>query len=385
MSRILFVDDEPRVLEGLEGLLRKHRRRWTMEFVAGGERALEAIALRPFDVVVTDLKMPKVDGFALLAYLEERHPETVRVVLSGQSERDSALACGVLAHQALSKPCRPGQLEAVLERSCALRELVTDPRVRRAIGAVRELPAQPGTYRRLLAVTADPSADFRAVATVVGTDMGLSAGVLKLANSAFFAGGREVATVVQAVQLLGTDAIKSLALASAFLDAPSMTGGLRLRAEALHEHSLLVASLAAELAGSAGREAFAVAMLHDVGRLVLALQDRAAPPAESPAPPVEGSATAVVDSDAHAPVGGYLLGLWGLPVAVFDAVARHHDEPGERTSAVAAAIYWAERIVDEATGGSVPDASDVAGMHRIARERAVELMRAREGSEEGVP
>jgi HD-like signal output (HDOD) protein len=382
MRNILFVDDEPRVLEGLEGLLRKQRRRWSMEFVVGGERALEVLAERAFDVVVTDLKMPKVDGYALLTHLEQHHPETVRVILSGQAEREAALASGNQAHQSLSKPCRPGEIETVLERSLALRELVADVRVRRALGRIRELPALPATYVRMSAATATEQFALADVADIVAADIGLSASVLKLANSAFFSSGRSVASVKDAVMLLGVDAVQSLSLTSAVLNVRGMSPAVRTFAEMLQEHAMLVAALATHLAGSAKREAFATAMLHDVGRMVLALDmPRSSGPTLPPRElyPDDG---AEAEGDAHGPIGGYLLGLWGLPPLVFDAVAHHHDRPTESSSAVVTAIYWAERIVDEVSGDRTPTSFEIAGMHKLAQERGVVLEQARVATKE---
>jgi len=353
MRSILFVDDEPRVLEGLEGLLRKQRRRWSMEFVVGGELALEVLAERAFDVVVTDMKMPKVDGFALLQHLEAHHPETVRVILSGQSER-----------------------EAVLERSLALRELVADGRVRRALGRIRELPALPATYLRMSAVTASEQFALADIADIVAADIGLSAGVLKLANSAFFAGGRSVATAKDAVMLLGADAVQSLSLTSAILNVRGMSPAQRAFADELQQHATLVAALTSHLAGDAKREAFATAMLHDVGRMVLALDPAKSAGLTLPPRELWPAGGAEAEGDAHGPIGGYLLGLWGLPPVVFDAVAHHHDPPSDRSSAVVTSIYAAERIVEEVAGDRPPTAPEIDEMHRLARERGALLERA---------
>jgi HD-like signal output (HDOD) protein len=375
MTNILFVDDEPRVLEGLQGLLRKHRKRWNMEFVVGGQCALDVLAERPFDVVVTDLKMPHVDGFAILQYLATRHPETIRIVLSGQAELGSAVAVTEHAHQALTKPCRAGELEAVLERACALRELIVDEEVRRALGRVNELPALPLTYTRLATMANDDRCGASDFANVVASDIAISASVLKLANSGFFAGGRKIGTVAQAVSLLGLDTVQSVALTSALFDTRTMLPAGRVFAEDLQEHSTLVAGLAAKLAGSLRREAFAAAMLHDVGRMVLALQ----------MPEVkDGSTSAMRQTPSnieppeciHPKIGGYLLGLWGLPFAVFDAVTRHHQEPPADANPLAASIYWAERIVEDVVGDGRPNDQEIDEMHQLATARALELAQA---------
>ncbi len=115
--RILFVDDEASVLTALEDLLRRERRRWDMEFALGSEAALDALAVRSFDVVVSDLRMPGIDGEELLRRVQALHPRTARVVLSGHAEPDMVSRVQPLAHALLSKPCPADVLRATIETS----------------------------------------------------------------------------------------------------------------------------------------------------------------------------------------------------------------------------------------------------------------------------
>jgi putative nucleotidyltransferase with HDIG domain len=359
MMRVLFVDDEPRILEGLEALLRKLRRRWVMDFALGGERALDAISRATYDVVVTDLRMPRVDGLAILEHLQEHHAATVRVILSGEPERNSALKLAPYAHQSLTKPCRPAELEAVLERAIPLRDLVGNPAVRRVLGSIRELPPLPRTFAALTAALGDERACLRDVADVIVSDIAVSAKVLKFANSAFFGAGRAVKTVIDAVSVLGIEAVKAFTLTTAVFEAAARPPAARVLAEDLHEHSMLVASLASTLARESRREVFATAMLHDLGKMVLATQ-------------MPSGAALETDEDTyHAKVGAYLLALWGLPAAVIDAVAGHHEEPTAETSVLARTIREAEIIADAAAVGASPTATDLADLQRLAVERAM--------------
>src|SRR5439155_1051168 len=78
-SRILFVDDEMAILLGLQRGLRKMRDEWDMDFVQSGDEALERLASTPYDVLVTDIRMPGMDGAELLARTEQRWPKMVRI------------------------------------------------------------------------------------------------------------------------------------------------------------------------------------------------------------------------------------------------------------------------------------------------------------------
>ena len=112
---VLFVDDEPQVLEGLRDLLRPQRMRWEMRFADTPEEALRAMEHHPADVVVSDLRMPGLKGATLLALIEAWHPASKRIVLSGHVGTDG----GVRAHAVLTKPCDAGTLVRAIEQACA--------------------------------------------------------------------------------------------------------------------------------------------------------------------------------------------------------------------------------------------------------------------------
>ena len=121
MIRVLFVDDEPRVLGGLRRMLRPMRHEWQMEFAQGGPEALDALAEQSFDVIISDMRMPGMDGGELLTEVMRRYPETVRIMLSGQSNKETVLRSVGPTHQYLAKPCDPELLKRVIARAYALR------------------------------------------------------------------------------------------------------------------------------------------------------------------------------------------------------------------------------------------------------------------------
>lgn len=329
MNRILFVDDDAHVLEGLRDVLRKHERRWKMRFVRGGRAALDVLAQDGFDVVVTDLRMPDVDGFEVLDRVRTEYPATVRLVLSGDPRRESTLRAVPNAHRILVKPCRRQELEAALESACALGGLLADATLRERVGKISDLPPLPENAARLDEAL-DREVPAAEVANIVSRDIALSARVLKLASSTAFARGHVVASVGEAVARLGLDVLRTLE----YRELPSAMHGF---VSDLHDHSAVVARVATHLAPTPAvqRDAFTAAMLHDIGKLVLAL---------------EGSHEATID---HGRVGAYLLGLWGVPASVIDAVAHHHDDAhAERL--VTRLVNRAERIVNAKELSHVP-------------------------------
>lgn len=362
MRRILFVDDEPRILEGLQRMLRSQRRMWNMSFASGGQAALAELEASRFDVIVTDMRMPGIDGATLLTRVQEQSPETVRIVLSGQMDPDAAARAVRVAHQFLSKPCSAEVLQEVVERACNLRDLLNDERIRRTVGQVDALPAVPRLYTALVETLARPDATADEVAGVLEQDVAMAAKILHLVNSSFFGLSRHVTHLRTAVSLLGTNMIKSLVLSTeAFraFEGSSAPGGFSV--DALHRHSLSVANLAMRLLEDRklAEDVYVAGMLHDVGKLVLA--DRlpeefrqvvtTARERGLPAEVVEQELLGVT----HGEIGAYLLGLWNLPYPIVEAVAYHHAprRVGHDTFDLLTAVHVADALAHEAEPNGV--------------------------------
>ncbi len=87
-TRILFVDDEPQVLKVLQMSLKSMGHEWEMVFVESGEQALALMDQKPFDIIVSDMCMPGMTGAQLLNTVMLRHPQTIRLILSGYADED---------------------------------------------------------------------------------------------------------------------------------------------------------------------------------------------------------------------------------------------------------------------------------------------------------
>jgi HD-like signal output (HDOD) protein/ActR/RegA family two-component response regulator len=359
MKRILFVDDEQQVLEGLRDALRACRREWKMTFVSGGEEALAVLAEQPHDVVVSDMRMPGMDGAALLSEVQQRHPDTVRIVLSGYAEAESLVRVAAVAHRFLAKPCDVQELRHVVERSCALSELAHREGLRRAASGAVDLPLVPRVYRELTVMLEDPGASIEDVAALVECDPAITAKVLQLANSAFFSLKRHVTKVRDAVAYVGLGTVKALVLsAGAFAALPPARPIPHLVLDELERHGLATGRLAGQIVDGEGSDvAVAGGLLRDIGLLVLASQEpeyleellRIAHDEGRPLVEVEmerGGTT-------HAEIGAHLLALWGLPHEIVECVAYHHTAPGgEPRLDAAAAVHISEALLAEQRTGA---------------------------------
>jgi DNA-binding NtrC family response regulator len=130
MKRILFVDDEPLVLEALRRMLRGMRQEWEMEFVTGGAAALQAMAAHPADVIVSDMRMANMNGAELLNEIMRLYPKTIRFILSGYADTEMIMQCVGGTHQFLSKPCDGETLRSLIRRTVAMDPWMNDDRVK---------------------------------------------------------------------------------------------------------------------------------------------------------------------------------------------------------------------------------------------------------------
>lgn len=331
MKRVLFVDDEPAVLAGLRRVLARRLADWRLEFVTGGEEALAVLAERPVDFLVTDMRMPGMDGVTLLEEVHRRYPHVIRLVLSGHTEMEAALRAVPVAHQFLAKPCDPERLVEALRRAESLQQVLDTPALRRAIGTVRHLPILPETYQGLARVLADVDAPLAAAAALVERDAALCAKMLQVVNSAFFGLPRRVSSVQTAVSLLGVATLKSLVLAMKVFDI--VPAGRRLGSycvRRLQRHCLLVGNVARHLVSSRreAEDAFTAGILHEVGELVLAAELPETLSTVAEAVRDTGKARETIERErfgaTHGELGAALLSTWGLPYPIVEATLHHH-------------------------------------------------------------
>jgi response regulator RpfG family c-di-GMP phosphodiesterase len=261
------------VLEQLQQMPESRKDQWDLAFARGGEAALTLLDATPFDVEVSDISMPGMDGAALMKTVWERYPAIVRIVLSGPQEMEGALRAVPVAHQFLLKPCDPDMLRVAVERATSLSNILSNKLLANLVGSVQDLPVLPRTYLAPKQKLAEPDASIRDVVRIVDQDVAISAKILQLVNSAFFGLPPEVSSVRTAVGVLGIDTLQNLVLSAGvftIFDGLAKLPGFS--CAELQAHSQLTAKIAGQIPASAHVRGVAVVagLLHDVGKLVLA-------------------------------------------------------------------------------------------------------------------
>lgn len=339
MKRILFVDDESRILDGLRRMLRGQRHDWEMSFAPGGEAAVAELEKSSFDVVVTDMRMPGMDGCELLSRVQRINPESLRIVLSGHTDPAMAADTARVAHQFHFKPTSPDALRQVVERGCELSATIPDG-MRTMVGRITTFPVSEPSYRALLAALDQPDVSLEALTKIAERDIGIAGKLLQVVNSSFFGISPAVSEIGAAVRMLGAGTIRELVCgAGIFRPIRDLAGecfGLALQEEAVN-----AARAAAEAGDPAGRATrHARAILSEIGRLIL----WDAKPEEYSAiwheAQLSGQPIEVLEEEflgtTHSRLGSYLLGIWNLPTAIVDGIYAQDGVSGASAATLAA-------------------------------------------------
>jgi HD-like signal output (HDOD) protein/CheY-like chemotaxis protein len=359
MKRIVFVDDEVRILEGLRRLMRSLRHEWDMEFYDSPLAALEQFETAPADVVVSDIRMPAMDGAEFLTEVQKRWPATIRIVLSGQCDRDVVFRAVRPSHQFLTKPCNPDLLRSTLARLKELRERVINDNIRSQISAITSLPVAGSNYHKLVNLLSSGNPSINDVAEIMASDVGLAAKVMQLVSSNFFGTQQPLCMPFQAVQRLGIEVIRSLVLECDLFSPntfePELTPwvefyeklclAIALAAQRIAEHetqdeSVIVTSYLAGLFAKIGIAIFVsvdAAKYRQILRLAFEETSRLMD--------VEHQNYGVTRNEA----GAYLLALWGLPSSVVEPII-YPDVPAKSQESAfgpVTAVHVAQRFVAE--------------------------------------
>jgi HD-like signal output (HDOD) protein len=331
MVSVLFVDSDVPAMESLCKTCGARSPGWQTVFAPNASAGRAILSSKPFDAVVVGTRLGEMDGASFLNLTKERCPETVRIALLDQGDPGGGMRSLPVAHQCLTKPCEPETLVRTIERSTELQALLHDNALRRMIGEVGDLPSLPSNLVALDSALSSEESSLGEVASIIGSDVAMSAKVLQLVNSAFFGVRAVIHDLRQAIAYLGIEMLRNLTTVTeafrVFTPSPLLPDDWMARFNA---HSLEVADIAGQLVGTstARYEASVAGMLHGVGELVVA--ERA--PAKLYTVRADVLAGRCADEaetehlGATYPVlGAYLLSLWGTNYRIVEAVARHRE------------------------------------------------------------
>lgn len=329
---------------------------WELVFVRSGAEAIVEMEARPVDVIVSDLHMPEMDGATLLTYVQDNHPEMVRLVLSALASPELVFRTVPVAHQFLTKPFEPMNFRAKLRQAFELRALLDDPELRALVGVSNRLPSPPRVFTEISKALTSNDTGVADVARIIESDVALSAQVIRLVSSAYFGLPSRVRTAKGAVAYLGFQTIKTVVLGAELFEQFAPKHPVKgFSIDAMQRHGLETAHLARHIMAGTGMgdDAFLAGMLHDIGRLLVASRAPDLCSAVYEEWQTRGRPRVDVEHEllnvTHAEVGAYLLGIWGLPQAVIQAVAWHHKREVDVSTYldISLAVSIANRLVQD--------------------------------------
>ncbi len=328
-KKVIFVDDEPNILDALRRMLRSLRNEYDMHFVAGGNEALDLLAQERFDVIVSDMRMPGMDGAKLLEIIQDKYPHTIRIMLTGQADQESVFRTVGVVHQFLAKPCDPEMLKNILKQTAALQDMLFDGNLKDLISQIGKLPSLPSTYSRLQKAIATPDVEINELAEIIAQDIAMTAKVLQLVNSSFFGIYSKVDSPARAVALLGLDTIKVLVLSLELFSKIKISEQV-FQIDRLWNHSLTVGKIAKAITSNRSDDkeqisnTFLAGTLHDLGKLILisSLPDQYLQVIETAEERniILPEAELAVFGATQSAVGSYLVGLWGFSSPIVEAI-----------------------------------------------------------------
>lgn len=327
----MFVDDEKFILRSLRRLFKTEN--YNTIFMNSGKEALEYLEENSIDLIVSDIRMPNMDGYELLSHVKERYPKVLRVALSGFTESRTIykLIEKNIAKIYLFKPWDNDELKGDIHRILEFEDTLRDNKILELINNLDSIPSLPQLYQDLTSMI-EKNASIEEVGKVIEKDQAISSKVLRLANSAFY--GRKTGDVSQAIMGIGLNNLKNLVLASSFFK-PGEDEIAEL--DKLWQHSVntnkltvmiydkLLGKKIPALYGSAG-------LLHDIGCVIFYMffKDKYTNLSK------EENEVSLLEREkehfniTHQDIGAYLLNWWELPYAYSEAAMYHHMPSDDR-------------------------------------------------------
>lgn len=323
-NSVLFVDDERPILRALQRLFMD--KPYDVFLAESGQEALNILKEHKIDIIVSDMRMPQMNGHALLRQVKADYPETIRIILSGyaqEMEIVKALLDGS-ARMYLVKPWSNETFVATLDNIFRLRKHLQNAQLLSVINKTEELPSLPVIYNRICKLI-EQDASLKEIAGEIEHDQSLASRVLQVVNSAFV--GVKTGSIQQACSYLGVNVLKDVVLSVKVLDMirDAKNSGYY---EVFWQHTNLTNKIFKILSAKTLKtkavpdQGASAGLLHDIGKVALIANGLISPQQLL----VDDSCAAeMVSFDiTHEDIGGYLLDWWQLPYPIIEAALFHH-------------------------------------------------------------
>ena len=354
---VLFVDDEKQILKSIKRMFIDSD--YKMFFAESGGDALDILSNNQVDIVISDMKMPEMDGYELLKKIKNLYPSVIRIILSGYSDEDIIYKSihSNLVKLYIFKPWKTEELKNTIDDIFKIREFLNNKNILDIINSINNLPTIPNTYLKLTDAI-DHDLYLEDITKIIEGDPSVSSQILHIANTAFY--GIKTGSIKNAILNLGLSNIKNIVLTSEIFNNCTLASNEK---ETLWKHSSLTNKLLIEMYKSLlnkaiAEDCYSAGLLHDIGKILIASnfpdqykQFSSLKKLKSDSPEYE------LEKDlfniTHNELGAYLLNWWEIPSSIVE-VALFHDEPEKSTalnkelvSMTHLANHYSWRIIDK--------------------------------------
>jgi len=332
--KILFVDDEDQILKSLRRIFFKSE--YNCFFASSGKKALVYLKEYNMDLIISDIRMPVMNGFELLEKVKKHYPNVIRMVLSGYSDHSDVITAieKNLAKVYLYKPWDNKELRYIISSVFELEDTIQDKGLFELFNNLESLPTVPQLYKKINEML-ENNESIDKIRLEIEKDQSLASMILKVANSAFYAA--KTGSIKQAILYIGLINVKNIVISNTIFNNMDISD-----IEKLWKHAALTNKMAGfiyskVLLKKLPPEYSAAGLLHDIGRVVIMNYF------EEHHKKIDilnnGN---IVDVDRrlnyekkllgfnHEMIGGYLLNWWEIPLPIVETALYHHEPLNNR-------------------------------------------------------
>lgn len=334
---ILFVDDEKQILKSLKRLFLPTD--YQIFLAETGENALDILAKNKIDLVITDMRMPNMNGYQLLKVIKEKYPTTLRMILSGYAHEVEVLKAlqDGSSKIYLLKPWDNKNLLKIIEQLFLTKGLLENKKLLKIINSIEDLPVLNTTYYKVCSLI-EKEADMKEIATTIEADPSIASRVLRIVNSAFY--GIQTGSIHQCITYLGSNNIKNIILTSSVFDLLDDNSNFYFNKGLLWDHASMTNKIVTLIYNNLLNKRLpdicnAAGLLHNIGQFVLiknfkeeykTILKLSQENIDIPINLIEKKVLGIC----HQEIGGYLLNWWSLPNSIIEAALYHHSPLDEK-------------------------------------------------------
>ena len=344
--KILFLDSNRDNLNSIQAYFKNMSQAFCLYFVDDINDAYDILDSHEIEVLVSSLNIDDFDGIGFFVGIKHRYPEVIRILLADPIDKNLSYKLIEVAHQYIRKPVNKEKLKLILFEALSFKDIMTDETVLEIINDMDRIPSLPTIYSKIVEKLWANDSSIDELADLISQDIGMSSKILQLVNSAFLGMPKTISSIREAVSYMGLNSIRTLVLMINVFSSADKKLLKTMKLEGIWGHSFMVADYAQKIATDYGlckeccETCFTAGLLHSTGRVVMALNfpEKYRQVAEHLHAGDNSQTISDVEREYfgadHCEIGGYLLGIWGVPHSITNAVLYHNQPSSTYNEAV---------------------------------------------------